>query len=71
LGNGGAEQDIANQFGLCEQAERLGLEMSKKSKSFKRARSSITGQFVSMEYALAHPETTVIETVKIKKIDGN
>ena len=30
----------------------------------KRARSAITGRFVSLWYALTHPKTTVTEWVK-------
>jgi hypothetical protein len=33
----------------------------------KRYRSAITGRFVSREYAEAHPDTTVSETVKKEK----
>lgn len=33
----------------------------------KRARSSITGRFVSLAYALAHKASTIIETVRRKK----
>lgn len=33
----------------------------------RRARSSITGKFVSLVYALAHKATTIIETVRRKK----
>ncbi len=38
------------------------LQMANKS-----ARSAITGQFVTLEYAKKHPKTTVIETVKPTK----
>lgn len=31
---------------------------------FKRARSAVTGRFVSLWYAVTHPKTTVIEKVK-------
>ena len=31
---------------------------------FKRARSAVTGKFVTLAYALAHPFTTVIEKVR-------
>ncbi len=30
----------------------------------KRARSSITGRFVTLWYAITHPKTTVLEKVK-------
>ncbi len=33
----------------------------------KAARSAITGQYVTLEYAKKHPKTTVIETVKPTK----
>lgn len=33
-------------------------------KTFKRARSSITGKFVSLWYAIRHPRTTTVETVE-------
>ena len=33
----------------------------------KAARSAITGQYVTLEYAKKHPRTTVIETVKATK----
>lgn len=38
----------------------------KQAKRFARFRSAITGQYVTEEYARAHPETTVAETVKQK-----
>jgi hypothetical protein len=38
--------------------------MSKKKGTHKVNRSSITGQFVSAEYAKKHPNTTETETVK-------
>jgi len=41
--------------------------MSKKSGNRKVARSAVTGQFVKKPYAVRHPNTTVIETVKKKK----
>ncbi len=31
------------------------------------ARSSITGRFVSREYAEAHPETTQVETLHVRE----
>jgi hypothetical protein len=31
---------------------------------YRRARSSVTGKFVSLWYALTHPKTTVVELVK-------
>lgn len=31
---------------------------------FKRARSSVTGRFVSLWYAIRHPNTTTVESVK-------
>lgn len=34
-------------------------------KTRKIARSSITGKFVSMQYALQNPDTTVVETIKV------
>ena len=37
---------------------------------FKRARSAVTGRFVSLLYALRHPKTTVVEMVK-KDSDGD
>ena len=33
----------------------------------KAARSAITGQYVTLEFAKKHPKTTVIETVKPTK----
>ena len=30
----------------------------------KRARSSVTGRFVTLAFALRHPATTVVEAVK-------
>ncbi|WP_265091320.1 MULTISPECIES: hypothetical protein [Acinetobacter] len=33
----------------------------------KAARSAITGQYVTLEYAKKHPKTTVVETVKSVK----
>ena len=33
----------------------------------KVARSAITGQYVTLEYAKKHPKTTVVETVKPNK----
>ena len=33
----------------------------------KAARSAITGQYVTLEYAKKHPKTTVVETVKSTK----
>ena len=33
----------------------------------KKARSAVTGQFVTIDYAKKHPKTTVIETRKYKK----
>ncbi|MDO6644426.1 hypothetical protein [Acinetobacter guillouiae] len=33
----------------------------------KAARSAITGQYVTLEYAKKHPRTTVIEKVKLTK----
>ncbi len=32
--------------------------------TFKRARSSITGRWVKLKYAIRHPRTTTVETVK-------
>lgn len=32
-----------------------------------RARSSVTGHFVSLWYAIRHPRTTTLETVKKEK----
>ena len=32
----------------------------------KRGRSAITGQFVSIPYAQNHPDTTVIEKIKVR-----
>ena len=33
----------------------------------KAARSAITGQYLTLEYAKKHPKTTVVETVKPAK----
>jgi hypothetical protein len=33
----------------------------------KRARSSITGRFVSLWFAITHPRTTILETIRRKK----
>ena len=33
-------------------------------KERKEARDSITGEFVTMEYAELHPETTTVETIE-------
>lgn len=33
----------------------------------RRARSAITGKFVSLWYAVRHPKTTIIELVKRKQ----
>ncbi len=33
-------------------------------KPFRRARSSVTGRFVSLAFAAKYPETTVVETVE-------
>lgn len=35
------------------------------AKSVKKARSAKTGQFVTMSYAKKHPNTTVVEKVKV------
>lgn len=35
-------------------------------KPFRRARSAITGKFVSIAFALAHKAITVLETVRRK-----
>lgn len=37
-----------------------------KSTSYKVGRSAVTGEFVSMDYAIKHPKTTVIESIKRK-----
>ncbi len=41
--------------------------MNKTTKYVQHARSAKYGQYVSMAYAKAHPNTTVIERDKIKK----
>ncbi len=41
--------------------------MNKTTKYVQHARSAKNGQYVSMAYAKAHPNTTVIERDKIKK----
>jgi len=33
----------------------------------KKARSAISGKFVTVSYAKAHPETTVVENIYYKK----
>jgi hypothetical protein len=33
----------------------------------KRARSSVTGRFVSLWYAITHPRTTVLEAIRKRK----
>ncbi len=38
--------------------------MNKKKTNKKIARSAITGQFVSLQYAKLHPSTTVVEKKK-------
>lgn len=35
--------------------------------TFKRARSSITGRWVKLKYAIRHPRTTTVETVKAEQ----
>lgn len=35
------------------------------SKTVEKARSAVTGKFVSISYAQKHPDTTVIEKVKV------
>lgn len=35
------------------------------AKTSERGRSAITGQFVSKDYANSHPNTTVVEKVKV------
>ncbi len=35
------------------------------ARTIKKARSASTGQFVPMSYAEKHPNTTVVETVKV------
>lgn len=35
--------------------------------TFKRARSAVTGRFVSLLYAARHPKRTVVETVETVK----
>jgi hypothetical protein len=42
-------------------------EKYERSEMFKRARSSITGRFVTLWYALRHKKTTTIETVNKKE----
>lgn len=37
-----------------------------KIKQIKRGRDARTGQYVPIDYAMKHPNTTVIETDKIK-----
>ena len=41
--------------------------MSKTTKYVQHARNAKNGQYVSITYAKAHPNTTVIERDKIKK----
>lgn len=40
--------------------------MGTKTKTVKKARNAKTGRYVSLEYAEEHPNTTVVETEKIK-----
>jgi hypothetical protein len=37
------------------------------AKTYLRARSAITGKFVSLEYARQHPDTTIVERVKRRR----
>lgn len=48
--------------------DNLKIKIMNKSKSkyVERARSAKSGQYVSMAYAKAHPNTTVIERDKVK-----
>jgi len=41
--------------------------LPKMAANSKAARSAITGQYVTLEYAKKHPKTTVVETVKPTK----
>lgn len=37
-------------------------------KRTKRARSAVTGRFVTLRYALAHPWTTIVEWIRIRRL---
>lgn len=45
----------------------MGQTKKAKSQTIKRGRDSGTGRFVPTSYAKAHPETTEIETIQLKK----
>ena len=42
------------------------INMGTKTKEVKKARSAKSGRYVTIDYAEKHPDTTVIETDKIK-----
>lgn len=44
-----------------------GFIMGTKTKFVKKARNAKTGRYVSLDYAEKHPNTTVVETEKIKQ----
>lgn len=43
-----------------------GLIMGTKTKIVKKARDAKNGRYVSLDYAEDHPNTTVVETEKVK-----
>ena len=64
----GKKQLPEKEWGVVENAlNQEGVIQMAGKKSGKRARSAITGRFVSKGAAKRHPKTTVVETVKKRK----
>ena len=49
---------------LCR-SFRLIKSLTKMARTVKKGRDAITGQFVPLKYAEMHPNTTVVEKVKV------
>ena len=54
-----------HRSGIGSSPYRINFNLAFMSRKKKKARSASTGQFVPMSYAEKHPNTTVVETVKV------